>query len=73
MAEEKVEYALRMEQLVEAAKAEPVKKCKHRSLAIVDPASVVVECLFSRAKLIMAPHRRGMDPQHSGDALTISP
>ena len=61
-AEEEVEYALRMEQLEEAAKAETVKKCKYRSLAHVAPTSVVVERLFSRAKLIMTPHRRGMDP-----------
>ena len=43
-----VEYALRMEQLEEVAKAETVRKCKYRSLAHVAPTSVVVERLFSR-------------------------
>ena len=60
MAEEDERYALQMEQLEEAAKAE--KKCKYRSLAHVAPTSVVVERLFSSAKLIMTPHRRGIDP-----------
>ena len=59
-----MESALRMEQLEEeAAKAESVKKCKYRSLAHVAPTtSVVVERFYSRAKLIMTPHRLGKDP-----------
>ena len=61
-AEEVVEYAVQIQQLEEAAKAETAKKCKYRSLDHIAPTSVIVERLFSRAKLIMTPHRRCMDP-----------
>ena len=47
--------------LEEEAKA-PKTKSRYRSLAHISPTSVVVERLFSRAKLIMTPHRRHMDP-----------
>jgi len=50
-----------MSRLEEEAKA-PKGKSKYRSLAHISPTSVVVERLFSRAKLIMTPHRRRMDP-----------
>jgi hypothetical protein len=50
-----------MARLEEEAKA-PKGKSKYRSLAHISPTSVVVERLFSRAKLIMTPHRRCMDP-----------
>ena len=40
----------------------PKTKSKYRSLSHISPTSVVVERLFSRAKLIMTPHRRHMDP-----------
>jgi hypothetical protein len=39
-----------------------VKRSKYRPLLHLCPTSVVVERLFSRAKLIMTPNRRRMDP-----------
>jgi hypothetical protein len=60
-AEMKEDYAMRMARLEEEAKA-PKGKSKYRSLAHIAPTSVIVERLFSRAKLIMTPHRRCMDP-----------
>ena len=59
--EEEMDYALQMEHLEEEAKTEHEKKSKYRSLAHIAPTSVIVERLFSRAKLIMTPHRRCMD------------
>ena len=40
----------------------PKTKSKYRSLSHISPTSVVVEHLSSRAKPIMTPHRRHMDP-----------
>ena len=45
-----------------AAKAGTVKNCKYRFLTHVTPTSAVVERLFSRAMLIITPHRGDMDP-----------
>jgi hypothetical protein len=60
--EEKEDFALQMARLEQEAKATHAKKSAYRSLAHIAPTSVVVERLFSRAKLIMTPHRRKMDP-----------
>ena len=60
--EEEMDYALQMEHLEEEVKTEHAKKSKYHSLAHIAPTSVIVERLFSRAKLIMTPHRRCMDP-----------
>jgi hypothetical protein len=50
------------ESLLRRAAQAKVNKSSYRSVAHVCPTSVIVERLFSRAKLVMTPHRRHMDP-----------
>jgi hypothetical protein len=55
-------YTERIARKAEREKSASTKKSAYRNLAHICPTSVVVERLFSRAKLIMTPHRRRMDP-----------
>ena len=41
-----------------------IRKSRYRSTNHIPTTSVIVECLFSRAKIILAERRRSMSPWH---------